>query len=111
MDRRFEARKRELLEDCQVSLEVFNGMLNRLEKFAEPYLQCLVRTGQKEHAKANYQGLLSDLQRKNAEAIAYRHDQERIGLQMFLDASPWDHTPCSTSSSIKLARQLGRPIP
>ena len=51
MDRRFEARKRELLEDCEVSPEVFNGMLNRLEEFAEPYVQCLVRTEQKEHAK------------------------------------------------------------
>ena len=93
MDRRFEARKRELLEDCEVSPEVFNGMLNRLEGFAEPYVQCLVRTEQKEHARTYFQGLLSDLQRKNAEAIAYRHDQERIGLQMFLGASPWDHHP------------------
>lgn len=84
MDRRFEARKRELLEDCQVSPEVFNGMLNRLEEFAEPYVECLVRTEQKEHARTYFQGLLSDLQRKNAEAIAYRHDQERIGLQMFV---------------------------
>ena len=93
MDRRFETRKRELLEDCQVSPEVFNGMLNRLEEFAEPFIECLGRVEQKEHAKTYFQGLLSDLQKKNAESIAYRHDQERIGLQLFIGSSPWDHKP------------------
>ena len=53
MDRRFEARKRELLEDCEVSPEVFNGMLNRLEGCAEPYVQCLVRTEQTESGRAS----------------------------------------------------------
>jgi SRSO17 transposase len=93
MDRRFETRKRELLEDCQVSPEVFNGMLNRLEKFAEPFIECLDRVKQKEHAKTYFQGLLSDLQKQIAEAIAYRHDQERVGLQLFIGSSPWDHKP------------------
>ena len=38
MDRRFEARKRELLADCEVSPEIFNGMVKRLEEFVEPYV-------------------------------------------------------------------------
>lgn len=35
MDRRFAARKKELLEDCQVSPELFKGVMDRLEIFAQ----------------------------------------------------------------------------
>ena len=91
MNRRFETRKQELLEDCQVAPEVFNGMLNRLEKFAEPFVEQLHRIEQKEHAQTYFQGLLSDLTKKNSEAIAYRHDQERMGLQLFIGSSQLCH--------------------
>lgn len=89
MDRRFESRKRELLEDGQVSGQVFAGMMERLETFAEPFVDCLARLEQKEHARTYVRGLLSNLDRKNSEAIAYRHDQNRMGLQLFIGCSPW----------------------
>lgn len=93
MDRRFEIRKQELLDDCQVSPEVFNGMLHRLEVFVKPFVDCLVRIEQREHARTYCRGLLSDLDKKNSESIAYRHDQDRMGLQLFIGSSPWDHKP------------------
>ena len=88
MERCFETRKRELLEDCQVSPEVVGGMIERLGVFAEPFVDCFVRSEQVEHAKVYFQGLLSDLDRKNSEAIAYRHDEDRMGLPLFIGRSP-----------------------
>jgi SRSO17 transposase len=107
MDRRFEARKQELLDDCQVSPEVFSGMTNRLEKFAEPFVERLVRIEQKQHARTYVRGLLSDLDQKNSEAIAYRHDQERMGLQLFIGTSPWDHKPLVGELVSQVGRELG----
>ena len=91
MERRFEVRKEELLAGCEVSPEMFHGMLSRLRKFVEPFLGSLFRSEGREHANTYVAGLLSNLKRKNAEAIAYRRDQERMGLQTFVGQSPWDH--------------------
>ena len=77
MERRFELRKEALLEECQVSPSVFRGALERLESFVEPFASCLVRKEQKEHAVMFVSGLVSDVDRKNSESIAYRHDQDR----------------------------------
>ena len=84
MDRRFEVRKAEMLSDCEVRPEVFRGIMMRLDAFAEPFVACLRRPEQRCHAHTYLRGLLSDVERKNAEAIAYRHDEERQGLQTFL---------------------------
>ena len=51
-------------------------------------------------------GLLSDLDRKNGEGIAYLHDQERQGLQKFIGQNPWDHRPLLD----ELARQVGQAL-
>ena len=65
-------------------------MMDRLVDFAMPFISCLWRREQKEHAKRYLAGLLSDLSRKNVESIAYRHDQDRQGLQRFIGFSSWD---------------------
>jgi SRSO17 transposase len=107
MDRRFEERKREMLEDCQVAPEVFQGMMRRLEVFAKPFEQLLSRSEQKTHALQYCAGLLSDLDQKNCEAIAYRHDEDRQGLQVFIGASPWDHAPWITELCCQVGREIG----
>ena len=109
MDRRFETRKRQLLEDCQVSPEVFNRMMERLEIFAGPFMKSLVRSEQREHGQKYLQGLLSDLKRKNSESIAYRHDEKRIGLQLFVGTSAWDHKPLLNELVRQVGDQLGAP--
>jgi SRSO17 transposase len=103
MERRFELRKEELLADCQVSAAAIAGMIARLERFAQPFCDCLRRPEQREHAQTYVRGLLSDVDRKNAEAIAYRHDEDRQGLQTFLGTAPWDHQPLL----FELTRQVG----
>jgi len=103
MERRFKVRMEELLADCEVPVGMFQGMLPRLGKFVEPFLENLFRSEGREHAQTYVAGLLSNLKRKNSEAIAYRHDEERSGVQDFMGQSPWDHRPMVQ----ELVRQVG----
>lgn len=107
MERRFELRKEELMADCEVHPAVFAGMMSRLERFAEPFAERLRRPEQKKHAQTYVRGLLSDVERKNAEAIAYRHDQDRQGLQTFIGTAPWDHKPILEELARQVGQQLG----
>lgn len=103
MDRRFELRKEAMLAECEVSPEVFRGVDNRLLKFAESFAELLTQPAQREHAGDYLSGLISDLERKNVESIAYRHDQDRRNLQHFIGCAEWDHQPLM----MELARQVG----
>ncbi len=51
--------------------------------------------------------MLSYVERKNAEAIAYRHDQDRQGLQTFIGTAPWDHKPVLEELARQVGQQLG----
>ena len=109
MERRFELRKAELLADCQVHPAVFAGMMERLDQFAEPFAARLRRPEQRAHTRMYLQGLLSDVERKNAEAIAYRHDEDRQGLQTFLGTAPWDYQPLLEELACQVGTELGEP--
>ena len=103
MERRYEVRLKELLDDAVMDPELLKGMLARLEAFVDPFAACLQRVEQRDNAQAYVAGLLSQAKRKNAESIAYLHDQERQGLQKFIGQAPWDHEPLL----LELARQVG----
>src|SRR5947208_3050798 len=103
MERRFRVRLDELLDDAEVPPGLLRGVLPRLESFLEPFVALLSRAEQRHNAQHYIQGLLSDLDDKNAEAIAYLHDQERQALQKFLGQSPWEHGPLLD----ELVRQVG----
>lgn len=102
----FEGRKQELLDECKIAPEVFDRVMPRLERFMDPFVECFVRSEQVEHAHTFVQGLLSDLEHKNAESIAYRFGQERMPLQWFLGISDWDHEPLRD----ELIRQVGQTL-
>jgi SRSO17 transposase len=106
MERRYEVRLSELRDDAVMDPEVLKNMLARLEMFVEPFAAALQRTEQRDNASAYIAGLLSQAKRKNAESIAYLHDQERQGLQKFVGQSEWDHQPLLQ----ELARQVGTAI-
>ena len=108
MERRFEVRRREILREAQVKPQVSKGMLDRLEKFTEPFVASMGRSERKEHAQVYIAGLLSDLQRKNVESIAYRHDQERVNLQRFIGLAPWEHQPLLKELASQVGSQLGQ---
>jgi SRSO17 transposase len=102
----YEQRKQELLEECRVAPQIFDQVLPRLEAFMEPFVTSLVRKEQIAHARTFVQGLLSDLDHKNVESIAYRFGQERLPLQWFIGYSQWDSGPLRD----ELVRQVGREL-
>jgi len=108
MERRFEVRRHEILREAQVKPQVTKGMLDRLEKFTKPFVMSLGRSERKEHAQVYIAGLLSDLQRKNIESIAYRHDQQRVNLQRFIGLAPWAHQPLLKELACQVGRELGQ---
>src|ERR1700730_11471513 len=103
MERRFRVRLDELLEDAEVPPSLLRGVLPRLESFLQPFVQLLHTPEQQANATHYVQGLLSDLDSKDVESIAYLHDRERQGLQKFMGQSAWEYQPFLT----ELARQVG----
>jgi SRSO17 transposase len=106
---RYRLRKQQLLDECEVPPEVFQGGLERLADFARPFAECLVRREQRDHARTYLAGLVSDLKHKTAESIAYRHDQVRHGLQHFVGSSTWDHRPLLRELAGQVGREIGAP--
>lgn len=103
MERRFTVRKQEMLAECAVDTVVFAELASRLAEFAKPFAALLGQEKQRAHACTYLSGLLSDLQRKNVESIAYDHDQDRKNLQHFVGQAEWDDRPLRG----ELARQIG----
>lgn len=103
MERRFAVRKAAMLAECKVPPQVFVGVAERLAAFVEPFAELLRQPVQREHAADYLSGLVSDVERKNVESIAYRCDQDRRDLQHFIGCAKWDHRPLLT----ELARQVG----
>lgn len=108
MERRFQTRLDELLDDAQVRPSLLRGILPRLESFLKPFLSSLLRSEQRTNAQHYVQGLLSNLHSKDAESIAYLFDRDRQSLQKFLGQSPWDHKPFICELVRQVGQQLGQ---
>ncbi len=104
----YEQRKQQLLAECTVAPQVFDGVMQRLERFMEPFVENLVRKEQADHAHTIVGGLLSDLENKNTESIAYRFGQERMPLQWFVGMSDWADEPLREELVRQIGQQLGR---
>lgn len=103
MERRFRVRRDELLLDAEAPRGLLRGTMPRLEAFLEPFVAALRTVEQQTNARHYVSGLMSDLDSKDVESIAYWHDRERQGLQKFIGQSAWDYRPLLT----ELARQVG----
>lgn len=73
----------------------------------EPFVEHLARREQEAHARTFVQGLLSDLEHKNVESIAYRFSQDRMPLQWFVGTSDWDYQPLRDELVRQVGEQLG----
>ena len=109
MERRYELRLVQMLAQAEISPEVIQGLLGRLETFVEPFAASLDQPEQRRHAAQYMTGLLSKLPRKSGEAIAYLHDQRRQGLQNFVGSVPWDHRPLLATLARQVGEDLGQP--
>jgi len=103
------ARREELLADAEVAPQLVRGVLPRLERFLDPFVASVQRSEQAQHARHYVAGLLSNLEYKNVESIAYLHDQEREPLQQFIGQSPWDPRPLIHELVRQVGQQLGSP--
>jgi SRSO17 transposase len=107
MERRFRVRLDELRHDAQVPAHLFQDVLPRLHTFLLPLVASLQRSEQRDNTRHYVQGLLSHLDKKNVETIAYLHDQERQALQKFIGQSPWDQQPLLTELTRQIGTELG----
>ena len=105
----FEDRKRALLKECEVAPEIFQEVEPRLEEFLEPFVVSLARREQVAHVRTFVSGLLSDLDHRNIESIAYRFGQERLPLQHFIGTSKWDDAVLRQELARQIGRELGEP--
>jgi len=109
MERRYETRLKEMLVQAQVPCDLVDGLLERLQSFTQPYAIALTEPEQRLHTVEYIRGLLSKLDHKTGEAIAYLHDQERQGIQKFIGHVAWDHQPLLTTLARQVATDLGEP--
>ena len=107
MERRFRVRLDELLQDAEVPPGLMRGVFPRLEAFLEPFVEALRSPEQRTNAHHYVQGLLSDLEGKDVESIAYLHDRERQGLQKFIGQADWDNRPLLTELAGQVGTELG----
>jgi SRSO17 transposase len=109
MERRFRIRLEELLDDAEVRPSLLSGVLPRLQSFLQPFVEALRSPEQRTNAQHYVQGLLSDLDGKDVESIAYLHDRERQGLQKFIGQAEWNHRPLVTELARQIGAELGEP--
>jgi SRSO17 transposase len=102
-------RQEELLRDCLVSPDVFNHIVDRLCEFVVPYQHALETEASQRNVHLYLAGLLSHLDRKNAEKIAALVDVERLVIQQFIGTAPWDHRPLITVLVGQVVERLGEP--
>ncbi len=107
MERRFKERLKALTEGAVLDPRIPNGMLDRLEQFVKPFAAIMETTEQERHLWEFVSGLFSDVKRKNTEAIAYFHDQDRQALQKFIGQSLWDDGLLIEELARQVALELG----
>lgn len=107
MQRRFEIHRQKMLAQCEVAPRIFDDMINRLDRFSAQYVSRLCRKEQRIHAELYLGGLMSDLDRKNIESIAYRSGEDRHGLQHFIGSASWDHEPLIGTMVGEVAAEIG----
>jgi len=84
-------------------------MVDRLRDFVVPYQHALETEASQRNVHLYLAGLLSHLDRKNAETIAALVDVERLVLQEFIGTAPWDHCPLITVLVGEVVERLGAP--
>ena len=107
MDPRFDAQLKEMLAQAEVAPDLVDGFLSRLKTFIEPFWATLHEPEQQRHTVEYLTGLLSKLEHKTGEGIAYLLDQQRQGLQKFIGQVPWEDAPLLKTLATQVGEDLG----
>jgi SRSO17 transposase len=103
---RYQERFQEMMAHAEVSPDAMRGLLDRLESFVQPF--CVSLGSAEQRRAAEYMtGLLSGLEHKTAEGIAYLLDQDRQPLQKFIGQADWDHRPPLAILAEQVGQRLG----
>ena len=108
MEARYAFRKSQLLDECQVAPEIFEQVIPRLYTFMEPFVKTFQGQVADQHAKTYVCGLLSDIEHKNVESIAYLFGQSRLPLQGFIGWADWDDEPLRSALISQVHRHVGQ---
>src|SRR6266581_1075662 len=108
MEARYALRKSQLLDECQIAPEIFEQVIPRLSTFMKPFVRIFQGQAANQHAKTYVCGLLSNVERKNIESIAYRFGQSRLPLQSFIGWDDWDDTPVREALRSQVKTHLGQ---
>jgi len=74
-----------------------------------PYQHALETKANQRNVPLYLAGLLSHLDRKNAEQVAALVDVERLVMQAFIGTAPWDHRPLIAVLVGQVVERLGEP--
>ena len=108
MEARYAFRKNQLLDECQIAPEIFEQVIPRLYTFMKPFVRIFQGQAADQHAKTSVCGLLSNVERKNIESIAYRFGQSRLPLQSFIGWDAWDDAPLRDELRSQVKTHLGQ---
>lgn len=96
-----------LLEEAVVVASSIRGCRRHLAGFLNRYAPLFYRKEQAANAKIVINGLLSDLERKTAEPIAYREGLHRKPIQFFIGAGKWDDEAIMAEVRKHVGEELG----
>jgi SRSO17 transposase len=104
---RYKIAQDSVLEGCLVTPEAYQGILERFEHFVIPFIQHLHKRVQQQKAIDYMKGLMSDVERKNVESIAYYHGTDRQPFQKFIGQVAWDDEVILDKLVKQVSREIG----
>ena len=109
MEKRYAIAKDSICADCLVTPGAYEGVLERLTHFTQPFFKHLSTRPQQEKALTYLKGLLSNTEKKNVESIAYFHGEDRQPLQMFIGQVDWNDEAILDELVKQVAKEIGTP--
>jgi SRSO17 transposase len=108
MEARYALRKTQLLAEWQIAPEIFAQVIPRLYTFMKPFVTTFPGQAADQHATTYVCGLLSNVEHKNIESIAYRFGPSRLPLHSFIGWDTWDEAPWRDELRGQVKTHLGQ---
>ena len=94
-------------DDAFVHADEVSRCVTELARFSKRYKPLLTRSDQEVHLQMYLEGLVSGLERKSIEPIAYAHDVPRRGLQRFVGEGSWSDDDLRTEMRSHVVDEIG----